>query len=102
VMQGQANEFPPYKDGSFNAGLWCLAQVAEPEEIFSREAIAEVCGCTQQNIARIENRVLKKMREKFKEDRFVHRALRTNGRDEITTFAEVLRAELHALDERKE
>lgn len=55
-------EFPPFEDGSFDAGLWALSQIAEEGESFSLFAIGEVCGCSQEWIRQLEERALAKLR----------------------------------------
>jgi hypothetical protein len=56
------DDFPDYEDGSFDAGLLALAMVAEPNEQFSLEAIAEVCGCSYEWIRLLERQALRKLR----------------------------------------
>ena len=36
------------QDGSFDAGLWALEQIAIRGEVFSLEEIAIVCGCSHE------------------------------------------------------
>lgn len=57
---------PDYEDGSFDAGLWALSEVAYPGEKFSLYAIAEVCGCSYEWIRQLEEKALKKVRLKLR------------------------------------
>src|SRR5688572_5173547 len=52
----------PFEDGSVEAGLWALSQVAEPGERFSLHAIAHACGYSHEQVRKIEIKALAKVR----------------------------------------
>ena len=59
-------EFPPYRDGSVDAGLWALAQVSRNGVRYSLYEIAFVCGCSAEWVRQIEERAIKKMRDRLR------------------------------------
>jgi hypothetical protein len=54
------------RDGTMEAGLYVLAQVARPNQVFTHREIAKACGCSWQNIWLIEKRALRKVRERLR------------------------------------
>ena|SRR5688500_10460317 len=61
-------DYPPFADGSLDAGLWALSQIAEEGERFSLYAIGEVCGCSHEWIRLLEERALKKVRLRLRHE----------------------------------
>lgn len=54
---------PPYADGSMDAGLWCMAQLAPP---YTRSEIAYVCDCSREWVRILEERALRKVLRRLK------------------------------------
>jgi hypothetical protein len=55
------------QDGSVDAGLFLLSLVTPRGQIRTQKEIAEVCGCSDRMIYKIERRALKKLKEQFTE-----------------------------------
>jgi len=54
------------EDGTIDAGLYLLDLIRKPENIYSRNDLAIVCGTTPYQIAIIEKRAMEKINEEFK------------------------------------
>lgn len=52
-------------DGGLDAGLLVLSHVAPPGVEFSLREIAEVCGCSWQDIWHIERRAMRKIKAEY-------------------------------------
>lgn len=60
-------QVPNCEDGSFEAGLWALAQVAEEGESFSLHAIGAVCGVSHEAIRKIEIKAMRTLRRRLRQ-----------------------------------
>lgn len=58
------------KSNDVDLGLSVLCVVSQRDDTLSTKDIADVCGCSRNNIDEIEKRALKKLRAKFKSNNF--------------------------------
>jgi hypothetical protein len=90
-------DFPPFEDGSIEAGLWCLMMISQPNEEWTLEAIAEACGVSFQAIHQIEQNALRKLRKELSRRKL------TGAQDsEFELLRDELTEERAAMDERTE
>lgn len=76
------DDWPPFEDGSLDAGLWCLAQVSLDGARFDLEEIAEVCDCSVEWVRKLEEEALRRLKLKL---RHATRSLSDGELKELTT-----------------
>lgn len=55
-------DWPPYVDGSLDAGLWCLHAISGRGDSYTLEELAHVCGCSYEWIRKLETQALRRMK----------------------------------------
>lgn len=58
------------RDDRIDKGLDYLCSIQKPGETFTLEEIAEVCGCSRQNIHNIQASGMRKIRKQFRYEDF--------------------------------